>query len=435
MFEFLRKTWRAREVRNKIIFVAIMLLVFRIVAHIPVPGPDPVVIQKFLASFFGNQNLLGVLNLFSGGAISNFSIVMMGLSPYINASIIMQLLTIIVPSFEALSKEGESGREKINYYARLLTIPLAALQGYGMLMLIKKSSVQFGQDIIGNPTLWQWALMIGSICAGTIFLMWLGEIITEKGIGNGISLLIFAGIVSGIPQGIAQNFSIIAGDTSKLISMGGILIAGLAVILAVIYMNEGKRAIPISYARQVRSTRMPGFTETHLPLKINIAGVIPIIFAMSFMFIPQFIGNFFTQAKTAFVANAARAIDIFFKNQTNYNAMLFALIVAFTFFYVGVIFKPAEVSENLQKRGGFIPGTRPGKETASFLSQVLYRITIWGAFFLGLIAILPFIVEETAGVQTIAIGGTGLLIVVSVVLETARQIKAQVLMQSYDIYS
>ncbi len=437
--KFLYQILKARDLRSKILFILFIFVIFRLVAHIPVPGPDPVATREFLSEFFASRSLLGLLDFFSGGAVSNFSVAMMGLSPYINASIIMQLMTIAVPKLEALSKEGKAGYEKINQYARYLTVPLAALQGYGMLVLIRKSSAQMGKDIIGSPSISQWVLMIVAITAGTIFIMWLGELITEKGIGNGISLLIFAGILSRVPISASQALAVARGDTTKMIGAVVTLVLGFLVILAIVYMEEARRNIPISYARQVRGMRMFGGVDTHLPLRLNSAGVIPIIFAMSFMFIPNFIGNFFSGAKTAWVADSARAISNFFQNNLYYSLFYFFLVVGFTYFYTAVVFKPPEVAENLQKQGGFIPGIRPGKETIQFLRKILYRITLFGALFLGLVAILPYLspklIEQIAGSSlNAAIGGTGILIVVSVAIETYRQIKAQLVMRSYEQY-
>lgn len=426
--------FKIRELRNKVLFVLFLLVIFRIVAHIPVPGPDPQVIREFLGRLFSQNAFLGFLNIFTGGTISNFSVAMMGLGPYITSSIILQLLAVIIPSLENLQKEGETGREKINWYARLLTIPIAFFQGYAMLTIIKRTSTQMGGDVIGNPAIFQWVLMLGALVAGTIFLMWLGELITEKGIGNGISILIFAGIVSRMPASFGQNFAVALGDTAKLLNLLGLLGIGLLVTALIVFVNEGQRNVPISYARRVRGTRIFGGVETSLPIRVNSAGVIPIIFAVSFMFLPTFIGNVFSQAKTKFLATAALSVDRFFKQEINYSIIYFILVVAFTFFYTSFIFKPKEIAENLQKQGGFIPGVRPGGQTALFLSKIISRITVFGALFLGIVAVTPYIGQALTSFKNVGIGGTSLLIVVSVVLETVKQIQAQILMHRYEGY-
>lgn len=428
MVDFFRQIVRTPEVRNKILVVLFLLIVFRIAAHIPVPGVD----LANLSRLFEQNQFLGLLNLFSGGGITSFSVVLMGVAPYINASIIMQLMTVIVPKFEALQKEGESGRAKINQYTRYLTVPLAALQAFGMIKLLQSQSSGF--QVLPSLGLAQMAAIVLVITAGTIFLMWLGELITERGVGNGISLIIFAGIVAQVPGWIGQTFATL--EQARILAYLAFLAATLAVIAAIVYANEGQRNVPIQYARRVRGQRLYGGTDTHLPIRILTAGVIPIIFALSIMLLPEMLGNFFANAQTPWIAGAAKWLQATFQNQPLYAALYFLFVVAFTYFYTSVIFKPKQIAENIQKQGGFVPGIRPGTQTEGFLSRVINRITLPGALFLGAVAVLPFIIQifGLSPSTNLAIGGTGLLIVVSVVLDTVRQIRAQLVMRRYDVY-
>lgn len=430
MFSFLRQIWSARDLRNKILIVLLLLVIYRIAAHIPLPGVN----LQNLNHFFQNNQALGLLNLFSGGGLSSFSLVLMGVGPYINASIVMQLMTVVVPKLEALNKEGEAGRQKINQYTRYLTVPLAAIQSFGMIKLLESQS-NSSTPIISQLSVEQLVSMVAITTAGTVFLMWIGELISEKGIGNGISLIIFAGIISRLPNFATQTFSTI--DQTKI--LGYIFFAALAfvVILLVVLANEGQRNIPIRYAKRIRGQKTYGGMDTHLPIRLLTAGVIPIIFALSIMFIPSLVGNFFTSAKSAWVAGTARWLIQFTQNTTDYALTYFVLVVVFTFFYTSVVFKPQEIAENVQKQGGFIPGIRPGSETESYLSRTINRITLPGALFLGAIAVLPFVIQQLniAPTQNLAIGGTGLLIVVSVVLDVVKQIRSQLVMRNYDLYS
>ncbi|MBI2797703.1 preprotein translocase subunit SecY [Candidatus Saccharibacteria bacterium] len=434
----LTQLYKDKDLRRRVLVVIGILTVYSLLAHVPVPVPDAAQLQAFLLRLFQSNPLLGFANLFSGGAMSNFSIILMGLGPFINASIIMQLLGQVVPSLEALQKEGEAGRKKINYYTRLLTVPLAIIQSVAMIAFVRTLSTQAtGVDVIGRPSPFQWVLMVASISAGSIFLMWLGEIVTEYGIGNGISILIFAGIVSQLPTTIAQQFSLAQADTARLFSMGIIAILAFAVIVFIVYINEGQRNIPISYAR--RSTTASAYTgvDTHLPLRVITAGVIPIIFALAFLSVPGFIGQLFSQAKTAWLAQFATGLSNWFKpGNLIYSISYFALVVGFTYFYTAIIFKPAEIAENLQKQGGFIPGIRPGTETAKYLKRIIGRITLAGALALGIVAILPFILQAFIKDSSalLSIGGTGLLIVVAVVIETLKQVEAKALMATYEKY-
>lgn len=417
--------WKTKDLRIKIIMVLVLLIATRILAHVPIPGVDAAALKNALQQ---NQ-FLGLLDIFSGGGLSNFSIAMLGVGPYITASIIIQLLTIIIPSLGEMQKEGgEVGRTKLNQYTRYLTIPLAALQAFGTIRLLES---QGGAAFFGNFTSFQWFLTLLSIAAGTMLVMWIGEIITEYGLGNGVSLVIFAGIVTRLPTAIQSLISFY--DPTKLPTILGFLGVGLLVIAGIVLVTEAQRNIPISYARRMRGNTMYGGVNTHLPLRLNQAGVIPIIFAISVMLFPALIAQFFVNAKTGWLANyASKTITLFNSQGLFYGITYFILVVAFTYFYTAVVFNPDEVAENVQKNGGFVPGLRPGKQTADYLYAVLNRITLPGSIFLGIIAILPFLLQKYTGTQTLTFGGTGLLIVVAVVIETIKQVEAQLTMHNYD---
>lgn len=421
MFDKLTQIWKAGDLRNNILYVLAMLVIFRLAAHIPVPGVDTVALKNLFAS---NQ-VLGLMNLFSGGGMENFSIVMMGVAPYITSSIIFQLLGMIVPAIEEMQKE-EAGRQKINMWTRWLTVPLALFQSYGMITLLRRGSA----GLLGNINAFDLSVILLTITAGSIFLMWIGELITEKKVGNGISLLIFAGIVAGLPKVIQQI--LVTFDQTQLFTLIGFVLVGLVTVIGVVIINEGQRNIPVQYARQIRGNRAFGGTSTHLPLRVNMAGVIPIIFAISVVLFPSMISQFLIHAKTAWIANAATATINLFNNQLFYGIIYFILVFAFTYFYTEVIFHPTQIAENLQKQGGFIPGIRPGKHTSDYLSNTTHRIILVGALFLGLIAVLPLIMRYFTGIQSLAVGGTSLLIVVSVVIETVKQIESQLTMREYD---
>lgn len=416
--------FKSKELRNKFLFVLFLFVVFRIAANIPIPGIG----AENLRRFFEQNQVFGLLNIFSGGALSNFSIVLLGVGPYITATIILQLLTMIFPPLERLYKEeGEAGRQKFNQYGRLLTIPLALVEGYGILTLFQRQGVIFGLTPM---------VMLGSIvtiAAGSMFLMWIGEIITEQGIGNGISLLIFAGIVAQLPVNIFQTF--VSWDPSKIPAYLLFFALAVAIIAGVVLITEARRNIPVSYAKRVRGSKMYGGTSTYLPLNVNPAGVIPIIFALSILLFPGMIAGFLGGV-SGFVGTAATAVGNFFADVWVHGILYFLLVIVFTYFYTAVTFDPKAISENLQKMGGFVPGVRPGESTTRFLSHILNRVLFTGAITLGLIAVLPSIVGGVTGVTGFAflIGGTSLLIVVSVVLETMRQINAQLEMREYDTY-
>jgi preprotein translocase subunit SecY len=421
MFDKLEQIWKAKDLRNNILFVLGMLVIFRLAAHIPIPGVNAVALKNLFAS---NQ-ILGLMNLFSGGGMETFSIVMMGVAPYITSSIIFQLLGMIVPSIEEMQKE-EAGRQKINMWTRWLTVPLAAMQAYGMITLLRNGSA----GILGQVSPFDFAVIIITISAGTIFLMWLGELISEKKVGNGISLLIFAGIVADLPKIVKQI--LVTFDQTQLFMLLGFAVIAIITVIGVVIINEGQRNIPVQYARQIRGNRSFGGTSTHLPLRVNMAGVIPIIFAISVVLFPSMIAQFLIHAKTAWIANAATWTIQLFNNQLFYGIAYFLLVFAFTYFYTEVIFHPTQIAENLQKQGGFIPGIRPGKATSDYLASTTHKIILVGALFLGIIAILPLFMRYFTGVQAFSVGGTSLLIVVSVVIETVKQIEAQLTMREYD---
>lgn len=421
MFDKLNQIWKAKDLRNSILYVLFMLVIFRLLAHIPVPGVDTAALHNLFAS---NQ-ILGLMNLFSGGGMENFSIVMAGVGPYITSSIIFQLLGMIVPSIEEMQKD-EAGRQKINSWTRWATVPLAALQAYGMITLLNRGSA----GILGDIAPFDLFVMIMTITAGSVLLMWIGELITEKKVGNGISLLIFAGIVSRLPQTIQQF--ILTFDQSQLFMLIGFVAIAIITIVGVVIINEGQRNIPVQYARQIRGNRAFGGTSTHLPLRVNMAGVIPIIFAISIVMFPTMIAQFLVHAKSAWLVTLANGTINLFNNQLFYGLIYFLLVFAFTYFYTEVVFHPDRIAENLQKQGGFIPGIRPGRHTSEYLAGTTRRIILVGALFLGLIAILPLIMRYFTGIQSFAIGGTSLLIVVSVVIETVKQIEAQLTMREYD---
>jgi len=421
IFTTLRNSFKSPEIRRKILFTLAIFLVFRIFAHIPVAGVN---IAQLKQLFAGNQ-FLGFLDVFSGGTLSNFSVMALGLNPYINASIILQLLTMVIPKLEEMSKEGDSGRQKINQYTRFLTVPLAVLQAIGVYALLKSQSLVTTLtpiDLIG---------FILTLVAGTVLLVWLGELITDHGVGNGISLLIFGGIVGRLPVALGQTFS----TTNSQASLGLLSFAALSlvVIAGIIIVNEATRQLPVHYARRMRGAKLYGGQSTHLPLRLNQAGVIPIIFAVSIVLLPSLISNVFLTSQNAMLRNIAETINIWFSpTGWFYNVFYFVLVVAFTFFYTAVVFNPKKIAEEIQKYGGFIPGVRPGKPTAKYLNYILTRITLAGACFLGLVAIMPTLIQMATGVQTLLLGGTSILIVVSVVLETYKAIEANLVMRNYE---
>ncbi len=422
MFEKLEKIWNTKEIRNKLLFVLAMLVVFRLASHIPVPGVNVANLRDYLA---GNQ-ILGLLNVFSGGTMSNFSVIMLGVGPYITASIIFQLLAMIVPYFEELAKEGESGQQKLNMYTRYLTVPLAFLQSFAMIRLLNSSA----KPILTDLTSFRMVTIMFTITAGTMFLVWLGELISEKKVGNGMSLLIFAGIVASLPTTLQTAF--VNYTSADLYTFVMFVLIALVTVVGVVFINEGQRNIPVNYAKQMRGNQSFGGSSSHLPIRVNMAGVIPIIFAISLVLFPPMVAQFFVNARSAWLASLATGTISFFNNQTYYGIMYFALVFFFTYFYTAVIFHPQKIAENLQRQGGFVPGIRPGKETEKYLQMIVNRINLIGALFLGLIAILPLLVEGASGSTSLKIGGTSLLIVVAVAIEIYKQIESQLTMHEYD---
>ncbi len=424
MFDALVNAFRAPDIRRRILFILGMLVIVRMLANVPVPGID----RQALEGVIGGNGFLQMLNLFSGGGLENFSIIALGVNPYINASIIMQLMTGVVPRLQQLSREGEYGRNKINQYTRYLTVPLAILQSYGYLALL--SSPQNGVvqdfDLTSFTTLTQ----IITLTAGTILLMWIGELITERGIGNGISFIIFAGIVAGLPSAVATFLA--APELAAAILFGGLAVASVAII---VYIQEGQRRIPIQYASRVRGRRMYQGGATFLPLRVNQAGVIPIIFAISILLFPVQLATYFSNSGGIVEDVATVIIDWLSQGSPLYAIVFFLLVVGFTYFYTAFTFKPAETADQLRKNGGFIPGIRPGAPTRDYLSRVVYRISLAGAIFLGVVAVSPIIfgmVFAGSVFGSFALGGTAILIVVSVVVETMKQLEAQLMMRNYE---
>lgn len=443
-----------------------LIVVYRMLSHIPIPLAEPTQLKQLINNVFSSQQLLGFFDLLSGGALSSLSIMLMGLGPYINASIIMQLLTKAVPKLEELQKDGEAGRKKITQWTRIIALPLSILQSIGLILLIRQTaSAQLGIDITANTDAFQWILMVATLAGGSMMLMWLGELMTEQGIGNGISLLIFAGVVSSLPGTAQTLISTVAGDNDKLsvfgwftlpingyglLVSGGIAFATLFVTYLIVKLNEAQRVIKVSYAKRVQGNRAYGGVGTILPVKLITAGVIPIIFAVAFLSVPQFVGELIKNNPTAWIAELGQNLTIWFAqpgtqqlvqpnviNTYVYPLAYFLLVFLFTYFYTGVVFNAKEIAENLQKQGGFIDNVRPGKQTEKFLSKVVSHLNLFGATSLGLLALLPLIVErvlESVGIRgaQLTIGGTGLLIVVAVALETLRQLESRALMVTYD---
>ncbi|MDD2758281.1 MAG: preprotein translocase subunit SecY [Patescibacteria group bacterium] len=423
MWEKLQQIWKIKDVRNNVLIVLGLLVIYRLVAHIPVPGIN----VENLRSFLSGQQAFQLLDLFSGGTVKNFSLIMLGVAPYITSSIIFQLLTMIVPKLEEMQKEGESGQQRINMYTRWLTVPLAFLQSFAMIRLLGSSSKAI---LPPDMSLFTMITIMTAITAGTMFLVWIGELISERKVGNGISLLIFAGIVSAVPSAFASAMVNYTSADFYTFLMFGVI--AIATVVGVVFINEGQRNIPVNYAKQMRGRSVYGGSSTHLPLRVNMAGVIPIIFAISLVVLPPMIAQFFVNARAEWLKNGAEFVIRLFGNQAFYGIAYFLLVFGFTYFYTSVIFNPQKVAENLQKNGGFIPGIRPGKETEGYLQAIVSRINLIGASFLGLIAVLPMILSSASGSQALTIGGTSLLIVVAVAIESSKQLESQITMHEYD---
>lgn len=419
-FEKLSHVFRDKSLRKRILFVVLVLVGFRLLTTIPVPGIDVARLAQLLSS----SEFFGLLNIFSGGGLSNLSIVMLGVGPYITASIIMQLLTIMSPRMKAMyQEEGEAGRMKFSQYSRRISLPLALIQAFSFIIILQK------QAIIPDLTAFGLLLNVAVIATGSMLLMWLGELITEFGFGNGTSIIIFAGIVATLPQQLTGFVA--AYDPSQLPVYIGLGALALAVIYAVVFVTEAERPIPVTYAKQVRGQKVYGGVSTYLPLRLNQAGVIPIIFALSILLIPQMIFQFMSASTNAVFTNIASVGLGLINTHWLYNSIYFIFIFVFTYFYTAVTFDPQQISENLQKSGAFVPGVRPGASTAEYLSKIVTRITLVGALFLGVVAVLPLVLRTYTGNASLAIGGTALLIVVSVVLDVAKKLDAQVSMREY----
>jgi len=412
--------FKDESLRKRILFVLGALIVFRILAGIPIPGVDALRLEEF----FSNNQFLGLLNIFSGGGLSNLSIVMLGVAPYITASIIMQLLTVMSPKLKALySEEGEAGKKRFTQYSRLITVPMAVMQAFGFLIILQRGG------IVPDLGLFELIMNVTIIAAGSILLMWIGELITEFGIGNGISLIIFAGIVAGLPTTLQQL--LFTFDVSQIPLYLGFIVAALLTIAGVVIVTEAERPIPITYARRVRGMKVYGGISTYLPLRLNQAGVMPIIFALSILLFPQMIFSFLQGVGSPIINSIAGFVLRILNNGWIYAGIYFVLVFLFTYFYTAVTFDPNQISKNLQKSGAFIPGVRPGQNTSEYIGRILTRLTLVGASFLGIIAVLPLAMQAATGVASFAIGGTALLIAVSVILDLVRRVESQLSIREY----
>ncbi|MBI2453383.1 preprotein translocase subunit SecY [Candidatus Peregrinibacteria bacterium] len=430
MFKYLLQIWNSVDLRKKILFTIAIIVIFRIATHITIPGID----KDALKVVLDQNKILGIFSLLTGGSAENFSIVLMGLSPYINASIIIQLLTVIIPRLESISKEGEQGRNKLNMYTRWITVPLAFLQSYGMILLLNSQSpVPIVENI--NSAKIIVPIMI-TITAGTIFLMWLGELISEKGIGNGVSLLIFAGIVANIPTIIGQTLAISQREAQRIIPFVALVIVTILLTILVVLITEAVRNIPITYA--TRSARGKG-EQAVIPIRINQAGMIPIIFAVSVINFPLLAARLFSSnSHTKWIVDVSNFIIAHLQtDKPAYLIIYFALILGFSYFYVSITLNPEQVAENIQKRGGFIPGIRPGRQTAEYLGKISNRLTLFGGLFIAFIALAPILIQlvisgSSSGSVPLLISGAGMIIVVGVVLDLIRQVNAQLVMHHYE---
>jgi len=421
--EFLQRIISSKEVRKKVLFTAVVYLVFRILAHIPVPGVN--VLQ--LKQLFVSSQFLSLLNVFSGGTLSNFSVVAVGINPYITASIVFQLAAMVFPALKEMQKEGESGRERLNQYTRLLAVPLAVVQSISVLALLNS------QNLINTQEPFQLIAMIVTLVAGAMVTLWLGELISQFGIGNGISMILFAGIISQFPVAMAQTFSVTTKQ--QMTTTFGFAIVFILVIAMMVFMNEAIRKVTIQYARRIRGSRSYGGQTTHLPIRVNVAGVLPIIFAVSIMMVPSFVGKLLAGSGNVNLVKIGQQLTVWFAQTSSiYISVYFLIVFFFTFFSALVFFNADDLSQELKKSGAFIPGIRPGTPTQKYLEYVVTRITFAGAIFLGIVAILPSLAQKATGISSLAIGGTSVLIVVSVILETAKQIDGLLVGQNYDKY-
>ncbi|HUB93848.1 MAG TPA: preprotein translocase subunit SecY [Verrucomicrobiae bacterium] len=463
-WKIIGKSLGQADMRKRIFAVLGILLIYRILAHVPIPLSNPETLKQVLTNLFNSSSsqLLSFINVISGGALANFSIMLAGMGPYINASIIMQLLTKAIPQLEALHKEGESGQKKINQYTRILTFPLAIIQSIGAIYLVRTQAEQIGGigDITAHTSIWQWALMVAALTGGSMLLMWLGELVTEQSVGNGISLVITVGIVSSLPTTVSSFASSIYSKTAKLHVFGKtfpidktallyaliVLVAVLLVTWAVVMLNEAARRITVNYAKRVQGNRAYGGVTTILPVKLITAGVVPIIFAVAFLSVPSFVGQLLSTNHSEKLQHLGTYMVTYFQTPSSttfaaggwqpyiYPVVYFLLVFIFTFFYTSVTFNSKEIAENLQKQGGFIEGVRGGLQTEKYLSRTVNRLTLFGALALGVLALLPIIAQVFLNTSNIAIGGTSILILVSVSLETLRAVESRALMVTYDQY-
>ena len=420
----LRKIFKDRELRKKTLVVLFLLLVFRFLAHIPVSGVN---INQLKALFDQNQ-FLGLVNLLGGGTLANFSVLAVGIGPYIYASIVMQLATQIYPKLEELQKEGDYGRQKISQYTRFLTIPLGILQSVGMYALLKS------QGLIANLNPMELLTFVATLMAGTMIILWIGELISEQKIGNGISLIIFAGIVGVLPTSLVQTFSTVTPD--QLMNYALISVAAFALIAAIIFVTEAVRKVPVIYARRIRGGKSESAQQTFLPLRLNSAGVVPIIFAISIVLLPSLMSNYLLSSSNSTLSSIGQFLSVHFSSTAiGYNVVYFLLIFAFTYFYTAIVVDPKKVAEDIQEGGGFIPGIRPGKPTQSYLNFIITRITLVGGLFLGIVAIIPNILQGITGIQALLVGGTSILIVVAVVIEVVKIFQTQLVTKSYERFN
>ncbi len=409
-----------KQIRNRVLFVLGALIIFRLLSSVPIPGVDTLQLNRFLS----NNQFFSILNIFSGGGLSNLSIIMLGVGPYITGSIIMQLLTVMVPALKRMyQEEGELGRKKFTQYSRLLTVPLAFIQGFSLLAILEN------QGILGELSSFDRITNVIIVVAGALLTMWLGELMSEFGIGNGVSLIIFAGIVASLPTQVSQLLFTFTPDQIPSYIM--YVAVSLIVIAGVVFVTEAERPIPVTYAKQVRGNKVYGGGSTYLPLRVNQSGVMPIIFALSILLFPQIIGNFLINSSNETLANIGKTLAGFSQTSLLYGILYFVFVFLFTYFYTAVTFDPDSISNNLQKNGAFIPGIRPGGSTSEYIAKVLTRITLFGAIFLGFIAVLPLIIRALSGIGAIALGGTALLIAVSVVIDLIKKIDAQISMREY----
>ena len=460
------RSLKNKDMQNRLFIVVGIIVVYRLLAHIPVPLAEPTQLRNAISSVLGQSDLCGILNLLSGGALSSFSLVLVGLSPFITASIIIQLLTKAIPRLEELHKDGESGRRKIQQWTRVITVPLAIVQSIAFIFILRQTVLQGGSTTLADPTMMEWIVSITSMTAGSVLLMWLGELITEQGIGNGISIVIFAGIISQLPQMLASLISSLFNTSSGSLNVFNwftlpvnpvmfwtiliMSIAGLIVLYFLVKINEAQRVITINYAKRVHGNSNYGDVKSILPVKLIAAGVIPVIFAVAFLSLPQFVGQVMKASGNANLLPTANKLITWFQAPNAgsftgstaeafiYPTLYFILVIAFTYFYTGIVFNANEIAENLQKQGGFIEGVRPGAQTEKYLMRTVNRLILFGSIVLGIVAILPFVAEyltyNLTGLQglRLSIGGTGILIIVSVALETLRQVNSRALMVTYD---